>query len=465
MHHRLRAYIAVSLLALTLGAASSASAALPDAAGIRVISQQGLDSRLLSLRVASTAVSAPLDVRILLPADYAGHPQRRYPVLYLLDGTSGRAADWTTLGDAERTTAGLPLIVVMPDITIAGDGGGWCTNWHGAGPHGRPQWETFHIGQVIPWIDHGLRTIQSRGGRAIAGLSQGGFCSTSYAARHPDLFAAALSFSGAPDIAYDAEAQTLVTPVINLTETGLDGAPPNSIFGPRLSEEINWAAHDPTTLAPNLRGLRLFLYSGNGQPGPLDTALPNPGAIAIEGGVSELTKLFHNRLNALGITSLYDAYGPGTHSWPYWARDLRQSIGAVMDVFAHPPSAPASVDYTSAERSYSAFGWQVAMARKVREFSTLNAAGRDGFILRGSGSAIVRTPGRYRRGSRFLIRVQSVGGTFAPFTRAAQVGGDRRVVVTVPLGPSNTVQEYPLDGPPLGTTIYTTRVSLVRSPG
>ncbi len=464
MHHRLRASIAVSLLALTFGAAS-ASAALTDAAGIRIVSQRALDSRLLSLRVASTAVSGPLDVRVLLPGDYASHPHRRYPVLYLLDGTSGRAADWTTLGDAERTTAGLPLIVVMPDITIAGDGGGWCTNWQGAGPHGRPAWETFHIGQLIPWIEHGLRTIRARAGRAIAGLSQGGFCSMSYAARHPDLFAAALSFSGAPDIAYDLEAQTLVTPVINLTETALDGAPLNSMFGLRLTQEINWAAHDPATLAPNLGGMRLFLYSGNGQPGPLDTALPNPGASAIEGGVSELTKLFHQRLQSLGIPSVYDPYGPGTHSWPYWARDLRESIGKVMDVLAHPPPAPASIDYTSADLSYAAFGWQVTMSRKVREFSTLNAAGRDGFVLRGSGSAIVRTPGRYRRGARFSVRVVSASGVFAPFSRTARVGSDHRLVLTVPLGPSNTVQEYPLDGPPLGTTTYSTRVTLIRSPG
>jgi S-formylglutathione hydrolase FrmB len=195
MARTLRRTLGAGLALGVLFAATSApaSAALTDSAGIRVVSQQSLDSRLLSLRLASNAVSGPLDVRVLLPADYAGNPHRRYPVLYLFDGTSGRAADWTTLGDAERTTAGLPVIVVMPDIGISGDGGGWCTNWQGSGPHGRPDWETFHIGQLIPWVDHGLRTIRARAGRAIAGLSQGGFCSMSYAARHPDLFAAALS--------------------------------------------------------------------------------------------------------------------------------------------------------------------------------------------------------------------------------------------------------------------------------
>ena len=60
-----------------------------------------------------------------------------------------------------------------------------------------PEWETFHIDPFIPWIDSNLRTIPHRRGRAIAGLSQGGFCSLSYAARHPDMFTSVAGFSGA----------------------------------------------------------------------------------------------------------------------------------------------------------------------------------------------------------------------------------------------------------------------------
>jgi hypothetical protein len=54
-------------------------------------------------------------------------------VLYLLHGSSGGAADWTSHGGAEQTTAGLGLIVVMPDIALRYDGGGWCTNWWNGG--------------------------------------------------------------------------------------------------------------------------------------------------------------------------------------------------------------------------------------------------------------------------------------------------------------------------------------------
>jgi S-formylglutathione hydrolase FrmB len=453
-----RALAVVAVLGAGAVAVAPAGAALPrfrDADGIHVTSMRALDKRLMALTVSTNALNAPANVRILLPDGYASHRHRRYPVLYLLHGTSGGAADWTKLGDAEQTTTGKPLIVVMPDIALGDDGGGWCTNWFNDGHHGLPEWETFHIDQLIPWVDHNLRTISNRDGRAIAGLSQGGFCSMSYAARHPDLFETALSFSGAPDIAYDTEAQLLVTPVINATEVVLDHAAANSMFGPRLTEEVNWAAHDPATLAENLRGMNVFMYTGNGFPGPLDEGLPNGGSNVIEGGVEILTRLFHQRLEALGISSYYDDYGPGTHTWPYWARDLRRSIDPMMADFEHPLPMPSQITFTAAESSYEAFGWHVTMHRAVEEFSTLKDAGASGFTLQGSGSATVVTPGHYRPGRQYTITVGSR-------TIGEPADGHGRLTIEVPLGPSDTTQEYPLGGPPLGTTVYTTHVAIAR---
>jgi len=445
-----------ALVALALAPALPAAAAGPrfhDAAGIRVASVRSLDSRLIALTVETSALATPANVRILLPATYASHRKRHYPVLYLFHGTSGGAADWTTMGGAEQTTAGKNLIVVMPDIAIGDGGGGWCTDWYNAGAHGQPEWETFHIGQLVPWVDSNLRTIPDRTGRAIAGLSQGGFCSMSYAARHPDLFETALSFSGAPDTAYDAQAQVLATPIINATEVFLDHVPADSIFGSRLSEEINWAAHDPTTLANNLRDTNLFMYTGNGAAGPYDPPIPNLGAALIEAGVHQLTTLFHDRLQALGIRSTFDDYGGGTHSWPYWARDLRESIGPVMADFANPLPAPSQVTYTAAEPSYTIFGWHVAMHRAAEEFSTLEGASASGFTLKGSGSATIVTPPLFRHRHRYTL-------TIGPHTLSERADRRGRLTMLVPLGPTDTVQEYPLDGPPLGTTVYTTHVTI-----
>src|SRR6202011_5572955 len=116
----------------------------------------------------------------------------------------------------------------------------------------------------------------------------------------------AVSFSGADDIAYGAISQLEVTPIINLTETLLDGVPANSMFGSRLTDEINWAAHDPATLAPNLATTHLLMYTGNGLPGPFDGGKVNGGANIIENGVHTLTLQFHQRLDSLGIPNYLD---------------------------------------------------------------------------------------------------------------------------------------------------------------
>jgi hypothetical protein len=54
------------------------------------------------------------------------------------------------------------------------------------------------------------------------------------------------------------------------------------MFGPRATAELNWQAHDPATLVTNLRGMKISLWTGNGDPGPLDHGPPDPGASAIE---------------------------------------------------------------------------------------------------------------------------------------------------------------------------------------
>jgi S-formylglutathione hydrolase FrmB len=393
-----------------------------------------LGHRQLDAQVASAALGRAVDVRILLPKGYDNHRARRYPVLYLFHGTSGRASDWVRMGDAAKTTASLPLIVVMADAGFDGDGGGWFTNWVNGGAGGPPEWETFHVHQLIPWVDSNLRTIPTRRGRAIAGLSQGGFGALTYASRHPDMFSAVGSFSGAAEIDRDAQAIALVTPVIEATATGLDGSSdPDVMFGSRATDEINWRAHDPATLVSNLRGMAIWLWTGNGKPGPLDSSNPNPGAEAIEAGVHTLTQLFHGHLQDAGIPSHYDDYGPGTHSWPYWTRDLREFVGPLMRRFAHPSARPRKVGYRSADDRWSQWGWRVAMHRPQRAFSSLSTATRTGFRLAGTGSATVTTPRSYTPGAKFDVAESPAGVSF--HETATKRG---RLRIQVPLSDSAT---------------------------
>jgi S-formylglutathione hydrolase FrmB len=297
---------------------------------IQLVSSQQLDSRLTELTLSTPALKKPTHVRVLLPEGYDGSAQR-YPVLYLLHGALADYRSWTDAGDAEAITAGAPLIVVMPD----GGQGGWYTNWVNRGAGGPPEWETFHIDQLIPWIDDHYRTIAERDGRAIAGLSMGGFGAISYAGRHPDLFDWAGSFSGAVDTIHNLP----VVGVIGL-EALADGGLPDDQFGDRLLNEANWRAHDPWDLASNLRGLTLQIDTGNGQPGPLD-ANPPPFD-PVEQQVHAMSVSLHQRLLALGIPHTWDDYGPGTHSWPYWQRDLRQALPSILSTLRPPASVAAS---------------------------------------------------------------------------------------------------------------------------
>jgi S-formylglutathione hydrolase FrmB len=423
---------AVWLAVLWIGpAAALEGPRFADGYGIHVESQEQLDARQFAVRVSTGALQHPVDVRLLLPADYAASPERDYPVLYLFHGTSGRASDWVNAGDAVATTAGLPLIVVMPDAGFDGDGGGWFANWFNGGAYGQPLWETYHIEQLIPWIDANLHTIPHRDGRAVAGLSQGGFGSLSYAARHPDLFTAVAAFSGGCEIDRDAEAIGTSTTIIQYTTTVLSGvADPDAIFGPRATQELNWQAHDPATLVTNLRGLDIELWTGNGEVGPLDPNPPDQFASQIEVVTYGATRLFSGHLDDAGIPHAYNYYGGGTHIWPYWARDLREYVGPLMARFADPPPAPRSISYMSAADRFQQWEWSVEVQRPTPGFSRLLHASPTGFALVGTGTASVRTPPLFAPGTRVRVHKRGRSGHTQSLLT---VGTSGRLRLSVPL--------------------------------
>lgn len=454
-----RRLLLAGALCCVLAPASTASAlTFHGGHGLAITKVRRINPRLYAIVVRTKALPRPASIYILLPPGYSSRAGRRYPVFYLLHGTSGRASNWTQTGHAQRVIGNRPLITVMPDIDLNGDGGGWCTNW----PDGAERWETFHIHQLLPWVQANLRTLNSRGERAIAGLSQGGFCSLSYAARHPDLFSIALGYSGAPDIYYDPQARTGSEAVINATEVGLDHVPPNTFFGNPLTDGINWAAHDPASLAENLRWTRMYMYWGNGQDGPFDAPGSAGGANGIEALVWADNNYFQARLNSLGIPAYFNDYGNGTHSWPYWTRDLRWSIGRIMFDFEHPAPAPAQFTYTSADNSYSIYGWQVRMHRTAREFSTLSQVGRKGFDLSGSGSATVLSAPIYRPNTTYAVHMYGDGARRrSVFVHAGRRG---RLNLKVQLGPSNPYQQDTAQAQAHGTAVYTTTVAITPVP-
>ncbi|HWC34518.1 MAG TPA: alpha/beta hydrolase family protein [Mycobacteriales bacterium] len=371
--------------------------------GVEVKSVKVVDSRQLLATIVPKALGRAITVRILLPVDYQPEAKPGYPVLYLYPGTSGHSYDWMTVGDAPKTTAPYRLITVSSDIGFNGDGGGWFTNWVDTKTAlGPSQWETYDIDELIPWIDSNFDTIRSRAGRAVAGLSQGGYGSTELAARHPDLFVMDGSFSGAPEINRDVLVRAGAYGVIAATMSGLNGVEPDAPFGNPITDQINWQGHDPATTVENLRPVRLWLATADGLPGKYDDPVTNPpgylGAAAVESATHESTDYFLQHVRAAHIPSYVYDYGSGTHTWPYWARDFRHFIKPLMQTFAHPPARPDKISYKTIEPTYAVWGWHVSIKRSQRlAFSTLKVGPR-GFVLSGTGVATVVSPsGRHYR--------------------------------------------------------------------
>lgn len=146
--------------------------------------QQRLQDRVFH----SASLDRQVHYRILLPAGYEGS-LRRYPVLYLLHGWHGDYRNWSTLTNLAQYAESLPILIVMPD---AGDS--WYTN-SVAAP--RDKFETYIVQDLIEEVDQNWRTLPSAYGRAIAGLSMGGYGAVKFALKHPDKFKFAGSLSGA----------------------------------------------------------------------------------------------------------------------------------------------------------------------------------------------------------------------------------------------------------------------------
>ena len=149
-------------------------------------------SRDVDEAITSVALSGKVHARVFLPADYDDNPTRRYPVVYFLHGLpanadSYRANAW--LADALARTG--QAILVLPQGARSGDRDPEYLNW-GAGRN----WETYIARELPRYIDAHYRTIRARSGRAIMGLSAGGYGATIVGLHHPGTFSVIESWSG-----------------------------------------------------------------------------------------------------------------------------------------------------------------------------------------------------------------------------------------------------------------------------
>jgi len=147
--------------------------------------------------------------RVYLPPCY-GVDGRTYPTLYLLPGNIHTDAIWDTLGADETAEAGItegrwpPFLIVMVD-------GGWIANNSSGGPG---SYESVILNDLIPYVEQTHCAWADPAGRAIGGLSRGGYWALEIAFRFPEQFASVGGHSA-------ALLDTHAWPAVNPQYTGL----------------------------------------------------------------------------------------------------------------------------------------------------------------------------------------------------------------------------------------------------
>lgn len=165
---------------------------------VHSIDVPGITKELRIVEFEALSIGRITKYMIFLPDGY-DESEETYPVLYLLHGFSQNYTVWPMMGVSENLDTYDDLIIVMPDA-----GNSWYVNWAETDNDELNNWEDFMIYDLIHNVDQTFRTIPSREGRAISGLSMGGYGALILGLRHPDMFCSIASHSGALEYARTA---------------------------------------------------------------------------------------------------------------------------------------------------------------------------------------------------------------------------------------------------------------------
>ena len=352
---------------------------------------------------------------VYLPPGYATSGLE-YPVLYLLHGGGGDAGDWFSQGKvadimdaAAKANPKNAAIVVTPDGTDA--------QWYDS-IDGTLRNEEYVLDHVIPYVDARFRTIASRRGRMIDGLSNGGYGAMHLAAKAPDTFVVAGAMSA------------------NLGGRSFGG------FGSAVDDPAYGPGQTPANLVPNLDGIDLTLDIGASCSS--DATKDLCATFAFEQLFLPDNKYFVGRLEAereghpeRGIWEYRET--EGGHSWRWWPKWLQQRhlpflLARTADprpatTTPEPADPPKTFRYRSIAERFSVWGYDVRVDRDVREFLDLTVT-KTAVTATGSGTATVTTAARYEPNRTYLV-----GGKR---TKADKSG---RLTFTIDLGPSHQYEE------------------------
>jgi len=238
----------------------------------------------------SASLARDMHYRVLLPADY--NEGGRFPVLYLLHGLFGDYKNWDTMTGLEGYAKSLHMIVVMPDADDS-----WYTN---SATIPADKFEDYISKDLISEIDEKFRTIRDRHGRAIAGLSMGGYASVKFGLKYPQMFAFAGSLSGAFNAAQDLDKLRPEFRAKLLEVFGNEGSSmraENDVF---------------TLLTSSHSSSHPYFYI----------------ACGTEDSLLDTNRAFVHQLSSRNLAYEYHE-NAGGHTWEYWDRELQPLLWAV----------------------------------------------------------------------------------------------------------------------------------------
>ncbi|MDH1293325.1 alpha/beta hydrolase [Comamonas terrigena] len=286
---------------------SPCSAALLACAAIAAIAPAAHASEVRSAEVQSSALGRALTYNVYLPTGYAESPNVRYPVMYLLHGNDGARNDWAVKGKMQKTVDTLvangdipPAIYVMPDAN---------TNWY---VDLKEKMETAFLQDLMPHVEKTYRTINTRNGRVIGGLSMGGYGALRMVLQYPEKFQAAALLSPAiynPEPPADSSARHVKV----FAEPNTNGAYSKTVW-----QQYNYPVLMDAFLA---KGIKVPMYINSG----------DDDEFAIE---AEATQLYSQLRKAKQPAELRIVNGK--HEWMVWETTLGDSLKYVFSTVSRP---------------------------------------------------------------------------------------------------------------------------------
>jgi len=271
--------------------------------------QSRTDCNVINSRILKQAVH----YCVQLPPGYdaKGSPSRRYPVLYFLHGlgqneqTLFSTGGWSVIEDLRRQHKIDDFLVVAPEGK---------RSFYINSPGDSFRYSDFFLQEFIPYVESKFRVRPGRKGRAITGVSMGGYGALRFAFAHPEMFSAV-----------SAQSAALITQTPQeLSAAGHSGTPLTRLMGPAFGEPINlphWQHNSVFVLArKNQSGLKnLAIYFNCGQ----------QDDFGFEDGAADL----HRQLQSEGVKHEYHSY-PGDHSLTYFLSHMGEVMEFNSRVFA-----------------------------------------------------------------------------------------------------------------------------------